>query len=63
METDYLFVKPVASPGPAESGARALGFFYDYVYADAPRFRVSPHAADLIAWSCGGFCCQGFGTS
>ncbi|KAI7843720.1 hypothetical protein COHA_002618 [Chlorella ohadii] len=40
LETDYLFVKPVASPGPAESGARALGFFYDYVYADAPRFRT-----------------------
>lgn len=45
LETDYLILKPVAAPGPAESDVRALGFFYDYVFADAPKIRVRPAGA------------------
>lgn len=40
-----MFVKPVAAPGPAESDARALAFLYDYIWADAPKIRVSAHLA------------------
>ncbi|EFN57057.1 hypothetical protein CHLNCDRAFT_143799 [Chlorella variabilis] len=39
IETDFLFVKPVLAPGPAESSVRSLGFWYSYVYADAKVFK------------------------
>ena len=42
LETDYLILKPVAAPGLADSDARSLGFFYNYVFADAPKIRVRP---------------------
>jgi hypothetical protein len=54
IETDYLFVKPVAAPGPAESAVRPLGFFFSYVYAAAPVHKVGRHAqswrSDRVLW-------------
>jgi hypothetical protein len=41
IETDFLFVKPVVAPGPAESPVRPLGFWYSYIYADAQPLQVN----------------------
>jgi hypothetical protein len=42
IETDYLFLKPVAAPGPAELDARPLAFRFQYVQPESPALRVSP---------------------
>lgn len=41
-ETDFLFVKPVVAPGPAEGAAPALGFFYPNVFPEYPQWKVRP---------------------
>lgn len=41
-EPDFLFVKPVVAPGPAEGAAPALGFFYPNVFPEHPQWKVRP---------------------
>lgn len=41
IETDYLLVKPVHAPGPAESAVPALGFRFPNIAYGAPRTQVN----------------------
>ena len=58
IETDFLFVKPVAAPGPAEGGAPALGFFYPNIYPEHSPWKVGGahdpirviQCSALVAW-------------
>lgn len=40
IETDFVFVKPIQAPGPAESAARSLAFLYTYITPAAPGLKV-----------------------
>ncbi|PRW57732.1 hypothetical protein C2E21_3449 isoform A [Chlorella sorokiniana] len=39
IEPDFLLVKPVVAPGPAEGAAPALGFFYPNVFPEYPQWK------------------------
>ena len=50
IETDYLFVKPVVAPGPAQSPVRAQAYWFSYVYADAPSVKVGGCGGGRRGW-------------
>ncbi|KAL4442745.1 hypothetical protein ABPG77_006739 [Micractinium sp. CCAP 211/92] len=36
IETDFVFIKPIQAPGPAESAVTSLAFLYNYISPKAP---------------------------
>ncbi len=40
VDPDWLWVKPLVAPGPAEGAAPALGFFYPNVFPEHPKWKV-----------------------
>ncbi|KAL4424219.1 hypothetical protein ABPG75_001520 [Micractinium tetrahymenae] len=40
IETDFVFVKPIQAPGPAESAVRSLFFLYSYIAPQSPGLKA-----------------------